>query len=83
MTDKQIWASMDFLAGWLDKASVGCLLVGMFQTDHMFGGFIGSMVCFLHGRLKFWSQDEFYRCDDTGYKHGLRSILHWSLFKIT
>lgn len=47
MTDKQIRASMNFLAGWLDKASVGCLLVGMFQTNHMFGGFIGSLICFL------------------------------------
>lgn len=47
MTDKQIKASMNFLAGWLDKASVGCLLVGMFQPDHMFGGLVGSVVCFL------------------------------------
>ena len=37
MTDNQIKAAVDFLAGWLDKASVGCLLVGMFQPDHIFG----------------------------------------------
>lgn len=47
MTDRQIRASMNFLAGWLDKASVGCLLVGMFQPAHMFGGIIGSVICFL------------------------------------
>lgn len=56
MTDKQIGAAIEFLAGWLDKASVGCLLVGMFQTDHMFGGIIGSVFCFLAaGSIKIWS----------------------------
>ena len=47
MTDKQISAGLDFFAGWLDKASVGCLLVGMFQPAHMFGGIVGSVICFL------------------------------------
>lgn len=55
MTDKQIGAALDFLAGWLDKASVGCLLVGMFQPDHIFGGIIGSVICFISaGALKIW-----------------------------
>lgn len=55
MTDKQINAGLDFLAGWLDKASVGCLLVGMFQPAHMFGGIIGNVVCFLSsGAPRIW-----------------------------
>lgn len=47
MTEKQVSAALDFLAGWLDKISVGCLLVGMFQPDHIFGGIIGSVIAFL------------------------------------
>lgn len=55
MTDKQIDAALELFANWLDKASVGCLLVGMFQPDHMFGGFIGSIICFLCALiLKIW-----------------------------
>lgn len=55
MTDKQIDAAVELFANWLDKASVGCLLVGMFQPDHIFGGFIGSTVCFLCALiLKVW-----------------------------
>lgn len=47
MTSKQINAAIDFLAGWLDKASVGCLLIGLFQNNHIFGGIVGCVVCFL------------------------------------
>lgn len=55
MTDKQIDAAIELFANWLDKASVGCLLVGMFQPDHIFGGFIGSAICFLFAlSLKVW-----------------------------
>ena len=36
MTDKQIDAAVELFANWLDKASVGCLLIGMFQPDHIF-----------------------------------------------
>lgn len=60
MTDKQREVAVDLFAGWLDKASVGCLLVGMFQKDHIFGGIIGSIACFLAAlTLKIWrAQDE-------------------------
>ena len=47
MTEKQIIILLDFLSGWLDKASVGCLLVGMFQPNHIFGGIILGTICFL------------------------------------
>ncbi|MDE6735602.1 MAG: hypothetical protein K2J64_09080 [Desulfovibrio sp.] len=47
MNDKQRMAAVDFFAGWLDKASVGCLIVGLFQPEHMMGGIVGCMVCFL------------------------------------
>ena len=46
MTEKQKLEAVNFIAGWLDKASVGCLIVGLFQPDHMIGGIIGSAVCF-------------------------------------
>ncbi len=36
-----------FLAGWLEKISVGCILVGLFQTDHIFGGIVGATISFL------------------------------------
>ena len=46
MTEKQKIEAANFIAGWLDKLSVGCLVVGLFQPSHMVGGIIGSMVCF-------------------------------------
>lgn len=53
MAEKQIDAALSFLAGWLGKTSVGCLLVGMFQPDHIFGGIIGCVIAFiLAGSLK-------------------------------
>ena len=56
MTDKQINAGLDFLASWLDKASVGCLLVGLFQPEHMFSGIVGSVIYFLFsGSIRIWS----------------------------
>lgn len=59
MTDKQIRAAVDFLAGRLDKASFGCLLVGMFQPAHKFGGIVGSVICFLSaGALRIWEAKE-------------------------
>lgn len=55
MTDKQIDAGLDFLASWIDKASVGFLIVGVFQPEHMFGGCIGCVIGFLcAGSLKIW-----------------------------
>lgn len=47
MNENQRKAAVEFFSSWLDKASVGCLLVGMFQTDHMFGGLIGATMLFL------------------------------------
>ena len=49
MTEKQKSEAASFLAGWLDKVSVGCLVVGLFQPSHMLGGIIGSVLCFLAG----------------------------------
>ena len=49
MTGKQKSEAANFLAGWLDKVSVGCLVVGLFQPAHMLGGIIGSVLCFLAG----------------------------------
>lgn len=55
MTDKQIEAGLDFAIGWLEKLSIGCLLVGMFQPSHMFGGIIGGLICGLFAcSLKIW-----------------------------
>ena len=46
MTEKQKLEAVGFLADWLDKLSVGCLVVGLFQPTHMIGGIIGSLTCF-------------------------------------
>lgn len=56
MTVKQELAAVSFIAGWLDKVSVGCLIVGLFQPAHMIGGIVGSVTCFLVAiTLKVWS----------------------------
>ena len=56
MTEKQKIEAANFIAGWLDKLSVGCLVVGLFQPSHMVGGIIGSMVCFsVAVAIKIWS----------------------------
>ena len=47
MTERQKLEAAIFLAGWLEKVSVGCLLVGLFQPEHMLAGIIGSVVCFI------------------------------------
>ena len=44
--DRQRLEAAGFIAGWLEKASVGCLIVGLFQPAHMAGGMVGSAVCF-------------------------------------
>lgn len=49
MTEKQKLEAAVFLAGWLEKVSVGCLVVGLFQPAHILGGIIGSALCFLAG----------------------------------
>lgn len=46
MTEKQKYEAANFIAGWLDKLSVGCLVVGLFQPAHMIGGIIGNATCF-------------------------------------
>lgn len=57
MNDKQWQAMHEYFSGWLDKASVGFVLIGMFQPEHMFGGLIGAAVCGLVGPvLKIWSK---------------------------
>jgi hypothetical protein len=43
MERKQKIEAAGFLAGWLEKVSVGCLVVGLFRPEHMIGGMIGSM----------------------------------------
>ena len=47
MTKKQKIEAATFIAGWLEKVSVGCLVVGLFQPEHMIGGAIGSITCFM------------------------------------
>lgn len=49
LSESQKQAAVVFLSGWLDKVSVGCLIVGLFQEKHIIGGFIGAGVCFLVG----------------------------------
>ena len=46
MERKQKIEAAGFIAGWLEKISVGCLVVGLFQPEHMIGGMIGSIACF-------------------------------------
>ena len=36
MTDRQRHAAIKLFTGCLDKASVGCLLVGLFQAERSF-----------------------------------------------
>ena len=56
MTSKQKLEAAGFLSGWMDKLSVGCLVVGLFQTQHMLAGIVGSLVCFSVGiTIKIWS----------------------------
>ena len=40
-----------YAAGWLEKASVGCLVVGLFQPDHIVGGVLGSVFFFVTGLI--------------------------------
>ena len=37
---------MLFLAGWLEKMSVGCFLVGLFHPAHVLGELIGEAMFF-------------------------------------
>ncbi len=46
MTDRQKQEFIIFLSGWLEKLSVGCLVVGLFQAQHFAAGLVGGMVCF-------------------------------------
>lgn len=49
MDEKQRIEAALYVVGWLDKMSVACFAVGVFQPDHMFGGIIGGTVLFLTG----------------------------------
>lgn len=47
MNKKQVQVLNKFLADWNEKASIGCLVVGLFQRDHIIGGIIGAIACFI------------------------------------
>lgn len=47
MTEKQKLEAVGFIAGWLEKVSVGCLVVGLFQPEHMTGGATGAAFFFV------------------------------------
>ena len=47
MNENQRLEAALFLSGWLDKLSVACYIVGLFETEHMFGGLIGGTILFL------------------------------------
>lgn len=49
MTEKQKLEAALYASGWLEKVSVGCLVVGLFQRDHILGGLIGAACFFLAG----------------------------------
>ena len=49
MTENQRKEAILFLLGWLDKLSVAFYIVGLFQTEHMFGGLIGGTILFMAG----------------------------------
>lgn len=56
MNEKQQQELNSHFSGWLDKTSVGCLIVGLFQPEHIMGGIVGSIVCFLASlAIKIWS----------------------------
>lgn len=56
MNKKQLDELNAHFSAWLEKVSVGCLVVGLFQPDHIIGGIIGSIVCFLASlSIKIWS----------------------------
>lgn len=56
MNEKQRLALAKFLADWHEKLGIGCLLVGMFQEEHIIGGIIGSIACFIVAlTIKIWS----------------------------
>ena len=38
MTDRQKQEFTIFISGWLEKLSVGCLVVGLFQAQHFVAG---------------------------------------------
>ena len=57
MNDDQWQAMYEYFTSLLDKTCVGCLLVGLFQIEHLFGGIVGAVVCGLSGLvLKIWSR---------------------------
>ena len=47
LNDNQRAEAVGFIAGWLEKVSVGCLVVGLFQPAHMAGGILGAACFFL------------------------------------
>lgn len=49
MTERQKFEAAIYASGWLEKVSVGCLVVGLFQQDHIIGGLIGAAFFFFAG----------------------------------
>ena len=49
MTAQQKKEAVQFFSGWLEKVSVGCLVVGLFQTEHLAGGLAGAAIAFVLG----------------------------------
>lgn len=60
LTARQKQEFIIFLSGWLEKLSVGCFVVGLFQPQHFIGGVISGVVCFaaaLHLKLRSVKND--------------------------
>ncbi|MBQ9407630.1 MAG: hypothetical protein IJU37_12950 [Desulfovibrio sp.] len=56
MTDNQRQALLKTLADWHEKLGIGCFIVGFFQLEHIIGGIIGGIVCFLVTlTIRMWS----------------------------
>ena len=51
MNSKQKFEAANLLAGWLEKLSVGCLVVGLFQPAHILGGIAAAVFCFTAGLI--------------------------------
>lgn len=49
MDDEDKRDAMLYASGWLEKMSVGCLIVGMFQPTHVVGGVFCGLVFFFTG----------------------------------
>ena len=56
MADDKIKSMARRCTDWLNMASVAFASIGAFQPEHMFGGLISAVVCFIVVlTLTFWS----------------------------